>query len=146
MAKAISDEKRADIIRHIEAGRSRAEIAEWHFVCIHTVCRIWVKYKRLGSYESEPRNGGRKPMVGKETMDLVVSKIREVPDMTLLELIEEFDLPFSQQALSKRLIKLGFTFKKNAASKRAEPPGRCRSEGRMAVRPKRNERDRCVLA
>jgi transposase len=146
MAKAISDEKRADIIRHIEAGKSRAEIAEWHFVCIHTVCRIWVKYKRSGSYKPEPRNSGRKPMVSKETMDMVVSKIREVPDMTLLELIDEFDLPFSQQALSKRLIKLGFTFKKNATPKRAESPGRYRGEGRMAVRPKRNGRGKYVLA
>ena len=146
MAKAISDEKRADIIRHMEAGRSRAEIAGWFFVCVHTVCRIWVKYKRSGSYEPEPRKSGRKPMVDKETMDLVASRIGEAPDATLLELIDEFDLPFSPQALSKRLIKLGFAFKKNAASKRAEPPGRRRSEGRLAVAPKRNGRGGHVLA
>jgi transposase len=45
-------------------------------------------------------------------MSLVMAKIKEVPDMALFELIEEFNLPISQAALSKRLIKLGLTYKK----------------------------------
>jgi len=96
----------------MEAGRSRAEIAEWLFVCTHTVARVWNKYKKLGSFEPEPQNSGRKPLVSEEVMDIVAAKVRETPDITLAELIDEFNLPISQVALSKRLIKMGFIYKK----------------------------------
>jgi hypothetical protein len=42
-------------------------------------------------------------------MDGVASRVKEAPDMTLLGLIGEFDLPISQAALSKRLVGLGMT-------------------------------------
>ena len=45
-------------------------------------------------------------------MNTIVEKIKQQPDITLQELIEEFDLKISQVALCKRLIKLGLTFKK----------------------------------
>ena len=122
MAKPIPSEKRADIIRHMQSGKSKADVAVWLFVCVRTITRIWNKYKRLGtlakpypqlgSYEPEPQRSGRKALVSDETMDRVMAKIRETPDMTLLELIDEFNLQISQAALSKRLIKLGLTYKK----------------------------------
>jgi transposase len=112
MAKPISLEKRADIIRHMQAGRSKADIAEWLFVCVRTVTRVWNKFITVGSYGPEPQNSGRKPLVSNEAMEHVVEKIKEVPDMTLIELIDEFNLQISQAALSKRLIKLGLTYKK----------------------------------
>jgi hypothetical protein len=39
-------------------------------------------------------------------------KIETTPDTTLKKLIAEFNLPLSHVALSKRLTKLGYTFKK----------------------------------
>jgi len=118
MVRPISNEKRADIIRLIQSGKSKAEIAEWLFVCVRTITRIWDKYTRHGSYEPESRNGGGKPLVSDETMDRVLAKIKEKPDITLLELIQEFNLPISQAALSKRLIKLGLTCKKRRSIRR----------------------------
>jgi len=79
-------------------------------------------------------------------MDEVVSKIREAPDMTLLELIDEFDLPISQAALSKRLVGLGMRYKKNAPPKLPETHGRCGGEGRVAVKPERGGRGKDALA
>jgi transposase len=112
MAKPISDEKRADIVRHMEAGKSKGDIAEWLFVCIRTVTRVWNKFCATGSFAPDPQNSGMKPRVSEETMLRVEARVREVPDITLLELIEEFELPISQVALSKRLRKLGYTYKK----------------------------------
>ena len=94
----------------MQSGKSKADVAVWLFVCVRTITRIWGKYKSLGSYEPEPQRSGRKALVSDETMDRVMAKIREIPDMTLLELIDEFNLPISQAALSKRLIKLGLTY------------------------------------
>ena len=112
MAKALVNEKRADIIRHMQAGESKADIAKWLFIHARTVTRVWNRFKSTGSYEPEPQNSGRKPLVTNETMDLVIAKIEETPDITLDELIEAFELPISESALCRRLIKLGMTFKK----------------------------------
>jgi transposase len=112
MAKPVSDEKRADIVRHMEAGKSMAEIARWLFLCPHTVGRVCRKYRETGGYGPEPRNCGRKPLVSAETMGLVVSRVREAPDTTLAELIALFGLTISEGALSRRLTALGFTYKK----------------------------------
>jgi transposase len=112
MAKPISSEKRADIIRHMEAGEKQADIAKWLFVCVQTVSRVWQRFLTRGSYEPDSRNSGRKALVSDETMGRVEARVKEVPDITLLELIEEFELPISQMALSKRIRKLGYTYKK----------------------------------
>ena len=112
MPKAISKEKRADIINHMQAGESREDIAKWLRVNVKTVKRVWKRYQDTGSYEALPNTGGRKPLITDEVMDKIALKIKEVADMTLIELIEEFNLPFSESALSRRLTKRGLTYKK----------------------------------
>jgi hypothetical protein len=44
MAKPITNEKRADIIRHMQAGESKENIAKWLFICKRSVTRVWEKY------------------------------------------------------------------------------------------------------
>jgi len=130
MAKPTTVEKRADIVRHMEAGESKEDIAKWLFVCVRTVTRVWNKYASTGSFDPEPQNSGRKPLASDETMERVVAKIKEVPDMTLSELIGELDLPIAKSALSERLIKLGLTYKKrrstqkNAAGRMSQQRGK----------------------
>ena len=94
------------------AGESKENVSKWLFITVKTVKRVWKRYQETGNYEALPNGGGRKPLVDDETMGKVVLKIKETPDITLLELIDEFDLPFSESALCKRLIKVGLTFKK----------------------------------
>jgi transposase len=96
----------------MQAGRSKADIAEWLFVCARTATRAWGKFTTAGSYGPEAQDSGRKPLASNEAMEQVVEKTKEVPDMALIELIDEFELPISQAALSKRLIKLGLAYKK----------------------------------
>jgi len=134
MPKPISDEKRADIVRHMEAGRSRADVAEWLFVCVHTVARVWNKYRRTGSCSPEPRNSGRKPLVSDETMALVAARIKEAPDATLQELIDGLGLPISRAALSRRLIGMGFTYKKKRSTRPAATGRTSPKRGRRGLR------------
>jgi transposase len=108
----ISNEKRADIIKHLQAGERKEDISKWLFVSVRTINRIWRKFLTSGNYKPEPLNNGRKPKVSKETMDKIVLRIKELPDITLEELIEEFDLGISVSALCRRLIKVGLTLKK----------------------------------
>jgi hypothetical protein len=53
MANPTSDEKRVDIIRYMEAGKDKADIAGWLFVCVRTAARVWGRYTELGP---EPHN------------------------------------------------------------------------------------------
>jgi transposase len=120
MGKPLSNEKRADIVRHMEAGQNKENIAEWLFITTKTVERVWKRYQETGNYEALPHAGGRKPLITDEQMNQVVLRVEEVPDMTLLELIEEFDLPFTESALCRRLIKRGLTFKKRRSTQMEE--------------------------
>jgi transposase len=131
VAKAISNEKRAEIIKHMKAGASKENIAKWLFICVRTVTRVWNKFNTSGSYAAEPHGSGRKPLVSGETMSLVVAKIKEIPDITLLELIDEFKLPISESALCRRLIKLGLTYKKRHSIQK-------RNSVKMPLKPARN--------
>ncbi|GHU71093.1 hypothetical protein AGMMS49992_04490 [Clostridia bacterium] len=112
MAKPINNEKRADIIKHMQAGESKENISKWLFVCKRTITRVWNKYTNTGSYEPMPQNSGRKPRVSVEMMEQVVKQIQATPDITLLELIAQFSLALSESALCRRLKKLGLTYKK----------------------------------
>ena len=87
MPRPISNEKRAAIIKHKQAGKSNADISEWLFVCVQTVRRVWDRFNTSGSYEAAPQNSGRKPCVSEETMNEIVARIKEMPDVTLRELL-----------------------------------------------------------
>jgi len=50
------------------------------------------QYQKTGTYKPEPLNCGRKPKIQSQTMQAIVEEIKQQPDITLNELIEEFDL------------------------------------------------------
>jgi len=116
----LSNEKRADIIRHIESGEPVADICKWFFVNESTVRRLWRRYKATGNYKPLPLNNVRKPMVSEETMEKILEKIKEVPDITLSEIVDEFELKISISALCRRLIKRGLTFKKRHSTPKSK--------------------------
>lgn len=117
MAKPLSNDVRKIIIKHMEAGKSVQEVADILLISLNAVRTIWSKYQETGSYEPRPQNSGRKPKITDEQMQVVFDKVKEQPDITLEELIEELDLPIKKSALSLRLIRAGYTFKKNASSR-----------------------------
>jgi transposase len=108
----ISREKRELIIKHKESKKKEAEIAVWLDVSTRSVRRIWKLYRTIGDISSRMENSGRKAKISSETTLKIIAKIEEQPDITLLEMIDEFSLDISESGLSKMLKKLGFTFKK----------------------------------
>ena len=108
----ISIKERELIIFHKSNKETNENISKWTHVSISTITRIWSRYKATGSCQPKPQNSGRKPLVSDETMDKIIAKIKEVPDMTIVELIKEFELCISESALCRRLIKCGLTYKK----------------------------------
>jgi transposase len=121
MAEAISNEIREKIVAHKQSGYKENEIAKWLIISKSTVTKVWSKYNKTGSVSPLPKNSGRKPMVDEKTMDKVVHKIEKTPDVKLEDLVEEFELGISISALCRRLIKLGFSYKKRCSIRRDKP-------------------------
>ncbi len=112
MAKRISNDKREAIVLHKKAGERNVDISRWLFVSQATVINVWKKYQDTGSYAPYSSNSGRKPKVSEAQMEAVVAQIKETPDITLVELIDKFNLPILPSTLCMRLKKLNFRYKK----------------------------------
>jgi transposase len=68
----------------------------------------------------KPKNSGRKPKITPQIMEKILLKIEKQPNITLNGLIDEFSLPVSEAALSKRLKKLGLTYKKRLSTQKTK--------------------------
>ena len=93
-------------------GEKDQEIAKWLQISVRSVSRIWRQYLLSGDCKEKPKNSGRKPLVTDEKMNEVELKIKEIPDITLKDLIYECELKISESALCRRLKKLGYRLKK----------------------------------
>jgi len=112
MAIPLSEEKRKMIIKHKENGEKETDIAKWLLISERSVRRIWKLQRETGKTEPILHKQGRKPAFGEETMKKIKDKIKEKPDITLWELVEEFGLKISISALCRKLKKENLTFKK----------------------------------
>ena len=118
MAMPLPNKTREAIIAHKKNGKKEDDIARWLCISKSSVTRTWALFKVQDSVEPKPHNKGRKPAFGQDIMDKIVAKIKEQPDITLEELIEEFGLKISISALCRKLQKLNLNFKKRHYSQR----------------------------
>ena len=121
MPKPLSMDMRKRIIEAKMRGDTEDVIAREKEVNKSTVTKLWALYKETGSYEPRPNPNGRKPALSPQQLDMVTNKIHEQPDISLQELIDEFNLPVCVSALCRTVNnKLGLRLKKNAARHRAK--------------------------
>ena len=112
MPKPLPKETRENIIYHHKHGAKNTEIVKWLRVSQASVERI-IRLDREGkSIEAKSYSRGRKPAFCEIVLGKITAKIKEEPDITLAELIAEFELRISVSALSRKLIKEDLTFKK----------------------------------
>jgi transposase len=98
----VSNDKRADIVAAKQRGESVVTIKKWFNISDSSISRIWNKFKKTGSYTPIPYTG-RKSDITPETDIKIRVKIKETPDITLDELINELSLNLTVSGLSKRL-------------------------------------------
>ena len=112
MPAPLSAETREKIITHKIKREKERDIAKWLFVSESTVTKTWKQYKDSDSFESKLKTRGRKSAFGQDVMEKIIAKVNEKPDITLEELVEEFDLKISVSALCRKLKKLNLNRKK----------------------------------
>ena len=112
MPKPLSKEMREAIIYHKQNRAKNKEIAKWLLINEKSVKRIWKKYKEEKTVEVPAYKRGRKAAFCDTTLNKIIEKIGEQPDITLEELVKLYSLNISISALSRKLTKLELTFKK----------------------------------
>ncbi|MDR0305093.1 MAG: hypothetical protein LBH98_10075 [Chitinispirillales bacterium] len=98
----ITDRERESIVFHKKNGEKNSDIAKWTRVSVSSITRIWHRYTMTGIYTPKLQNSGRKQLVTDLQMDMVVARIKDKPDITLSDLIEEMSLGISESALCRR--------------------------------------------
>jgi transposase len=121
-----SRDLRERIIAARKDGHSAEEVARLFRVCRRSAERYWKKYLSTGAVEPGQRGGYRRSCLEGHDRSLR-AWIGEKKDLTLAELRErilrDLGIAVSTTALWHRLERLGLSYKKNAARRRARPGG-----------------------
>jgi len=120
--KSYSLDLRERVVAGRQKGQSAEELAKRFGICKRSVERYWERQQQTGSVAPKQRGGYRRSrLVGHEAT--LRDWIEAQADLTLEELRErlrtELDIKLSVGALWYGLERLGLSFKKNAARRRA---------------------------
>ena len=142
--KAIPVAVRERILKLYEQGKSTAEIAAWSGHCVAAVRRVRQHFKARGTVKPQTHLCGRKTLLTGQRKTHLQKLVAAQPDATLAELGSRLDRPFGTSTVDLWLRRLGLSYKKNAARRRAAPVRRGRTKsllarptGRGASRPAR---------
>jgi transposase len=112
---AYSVDFRECVIRNIEAGMSWRDAAKTFKVSTGSISKWLDNLSKTGCLIDAPRKEYKPKKIDSQRL---LDKIEETPDATLEELSQSFSC--SQNAIWKRLKKLGITRKKNHPIRRAK--------------------------
>ena len=121
MPAPLSMDLRKRIIDARKNGDTVEKIAREKNVCTSTINKLLALHRETGEYTPRPLNNGRKPRLTTEQLEAIKLRIIGQPDITLLELITQMQLPLCVSALCRIVNgKLGLRRKKNGSCSRAE--------------------------
>jgi transposase len=110
--RPISNEKRQIIIQAKKRGETEKTIQNWiPNISRSSITKIYKQYQTTGTYKPKPHPGSKSHLTTQQDQQ-IKNKIKQTPDITINELIDELDLNLTQSGLSKHLKAMGLTFKK----------------------------------
>jgi transposase len=130
--RAIPLPVRERIIDLYQQGKSTEEIAAFSGFCVAAVRRVRQQFKERGTLQPQTHQCGRKTLLTARRKARLQQLVAQQPDATLAELGTRLDRPFRTSTVDLWLRRLGLTYKKNAARRRAEPSRRGRKTGGLA--------------
>jgi transposase len=130
--RAIPLATRQRIIQLYKQGKSTRDISEFFGFCVAAVRRVRQQFKHRGTLQPQTHLCGRKTLFTARRKVRLQKLVAAQPDATLAELGARMDRPFRTSTMDLWLRKLGLTYKKNAARRRAGPPRRGRTTGALA--------------
>jgi transposase len=110
--RPISNEKRQIIIDAKKRGENEKTILNWvKDISRSSITKIYKQYQTTGTHQPKPYPGSTSHL-SKEQDKQIRDKIKQTPDITINELIEELHLDITESGLSKHLKAMGLSFKK----------------------------------
>jgi putative transposase len=137
MGKPYADDLRLVVVRLIEEGHTRPEVAELCGISLSSVGRFIRRYRATGSV-SPDQFGGYKDYALTKYAERIKRWIAKQPDLTLRELqarLAEVGVQVAASSVFRFLRHLRLTFKKSPARGRTGPPGRGRYAPALAAWP-----------
>ena len=119
--QSLSEDLRIRIVSRRATGKSAAEVAAHFSVSVQTVWRVCKRHEEEGHVRPRQRGGYRRSRLSSYD-SLLEAWIEETPDITLMELqagLAELGVKIGIAALWHRLNRLGLSYKKNTARRRA---------------------------
>jgi len=126
--RAIPLPARQRILQLYEQGKSTRAISEAFGFCVAAVRRVRQQFKQRGTLQPQTHLCGRKTLLIAARKARLQTLVAAQPDATLAELGARMDRPFRTSTVDLWLRKLGLTYKKNAARRRAAPARRGRTK------------------
>ena len=130
--KAIPVPVRERIMKLYGQGRSTAEIADALGFCVAAVRRVRQQFKERGRLEPETHLCGRKTLLTLGRKKRLEKLVSSQPDATLSELGADMDRLFGTSTIDLWLRRLGLSYKKNDARRRATAAQRGGKKGSLA--------------
>ena len=130
--KAIPVMMRERILKLYDQGKSTVEIAAFSGYCVAAVRRVRQHFKDRGTVEPQTHLCGRKTLLTARRKTRLQKLVAAQPDATLAELGSRLDRPFGTSTVDLWLRRLGLSYKKNAARRRAATARRGRTKGALA--------------
>jgi transposase len=130
--KAIPLAMRERILKLYEQGKSSVAISEFSGFCVAAVCRVRQQFKERGTLKPQTHLCGRKTLLTAPRKARLQKLVADQPDATLAELGARLDRPFGTSTVDVWLRRLGLSYKKNAARRRAAASRRGRTKGALA--------------
>ena len=130
--KSIPVAMRDRILKLYDQDKSTVEIAAFCGFCVAAVRRVRQHFKARGTVEPQTHLCGRKTLLTAPRQARLQKLVADQPDATLAELGARLDRPFGTSTVDVWLRRLGLSYKKNAARRRAAPPRRGRTKGALA--------------
>ncbi|MDR1993830.1 MAG: hypothetical protein LBQ98_10160 [Nitrososphaerota archaeon] len=117
--RATDDKTRENIVLAMQRKEKRNTIAMWLNISISTIDKVWHKFKKTGAYLPIPYTGRKSTLTNKQE-EQIRTKIKQTPDITIIELIDELSLDMTESGLSRHLKKMDLTFKKRRSMQTAK--------------------------
>src|ERR1035437_521214 len=130
--KSIPVAMRERMLDLYDQGKSTTEIAAFCGFCVAAVRRVRQHFKARGTLEPQTHLCGRKTLLTTQRKAQLQKLVTDQPDATLAELGTRLDRPFGTSTVDLWLRRLGLSYKKNAACRRAAPTRRGQTTGALA--------------
>ena len=134
--QAYSQDLRDRVLAAVDGGMSVRQAAQTFQVSISYIYKALIRRRRTGQSGPNPNRGHRPRKLSPDQEAALAAQIEAHPDITLAQLqawlLTELDVRLSNGAVWAAVKRLGLSFKKKPAGRRAGPPRRGRAAADLA--------------